>query len=170
MNELFNLQIQSEEEMKAWLDSVQIKNDHPQNGKEAGLNRVGEELYNLIFKHYTKKQWNKYPEELDASVIQRIPIRTNFDDRYFTDIHQALPKYGYTKVFENMLNHPNITICLNTDYFEIKNIIEKIEYEKLFFTGPIDLFYSQIGLDKLEYRSINFVHEKMMNCKETIGF
>jgi len=172
VNELFDLQIQTEEEMKKWLDSVQIKNDNPQNGKEAALNRVGEELYNLIFKHYTKKQWNKYPEELDPSVLQRIPVRINFNDRYFTDQYQALPKEGYTKMFENMLNHPNITICLNTDFFKIKddeNFKRNIQYEKIFFTGPVDLFYAQSRLDKLEYRSIKFVHERIMYCKKAIG-
>lgn len=79
----------------------------PQNGEDAALSRAGEELYEAIFKHYTKKQWDKYPEELDASVLLRIPVRTNTDDRYFSDPHQALPKDGYTRIFENMyLNNP----------------------------------------------------------------
>jgi len=82
---------------------------------------AGKELYEAIFKYYTKKQWDKFPAELDASVLMRIPVRKNRDDRYFTDPHQALPKHGYTNIFENMLlNDPNITIRLSTDYFEVR--------------------------------------------------
>jgi UDP-galactopyranose mutase len=58
-----------------------------------------------MFRHYTKKQWDKYPEELHASVLERIPVRTNFDDRYFSDKYQALPKGGYTQLFEKILDH-----------------------------------------------------------------
>src|SRR6185503_8289859 len=122
----------------------------PRNGKEAALARVGPVLYEKIFKNYTKKQWDKYPEELDASVLNRIPVRTNFDDRYFNDQYQALPSEGYTPLFARMLNHPNITVVLNTDYFEVRNLLGP--YEKLFYTGPIDNFFEyKFGKRKLEY-------------------
>jgi UDP-galactopyranose mutase len=112
-----------------------------------------------MFKHYTKKQWDKFPHQLDASVLDRIPVRTNYDDRYFSDTYQALPKGGYTELFRKMLNHPNIEVVLNMDYFDIREQIEG--YEKLFYTGPIDRFFDfKHSLeDKLEYRSINFVSE-----------
>lgn len=159
VNTLFNLNIQNEEEMKAWLDKHQIKNPDPQNGKEAALARVGEVLYEKMFKNYTKKQWDKFPEELDASVLNRIPVRTNFDDRYFTDKYQYLPKGGFTMMFENILKHPNITVMLNTDFFDVRHKIEG--YQKMFYTGPIDQFFDfKFSVDEhLEYRSINFVHE-----------
>lgn len=178
VNNLFGLNIQSEDEMIAWLDSVQVKNDHPQNGKEAALARVGPNLYEKMFKNYTKKQWDKYPEELDASVLNRIPVRTNFDDRYFSDKYQALPKGGYTQMFAKILDHPNITVQLNTDYFDVR--AELFKPEKLFYTGPIDQFFGYkikteeeipsgegqaagrgVSHEKLEYRSINFVHETL---------
>lgn len=161
VNTLFNLQIQNEVEMQAWLDSVQIKNEHPTNGREAALARVGEVLYEKMFRHYTKKQWDKFPEELDASVLNRIPVRNNFDDRYFSDTYQALPIGGYTAFFEKMLNHPNIEIRLQTDYFTVRK--ELPEYEKLFYTGPIDQFFDfKHSLEEhLEYRSITFVHETL---------
>jgi UDP-galactopyranose mutase len=113
-----------------------------------------------MFKHYTKKQWDKYPEELDASVLNRIPVRTNFDDRYFSDKYQYLPAGGYTQMFEKILNHENITVLLNTDFFDVRDQIEG-KVEKLFYTGPIDRFFDfKHSLDeKLEYRSINFVWE-----------
>lgn len=161
VNTLFNTNIQSEDEMKKWLDDNRKPFDVAKNGEEAVLNRVGEVLYEKMFKHYTKKQWDKYPEELHASVLERIPVRHNYDDRYFSDEFQALPKGGYTKVFEKMLDHPNITVLLNTDFFDVKDQIEG--YEKLFYTGPIDRFFEFENkfLEQLEYRSINFVTEKV---------
>ncbi len=114
-----------------------------------------------MFKHYTKKQWDKYPAELHASVLDRIPVRDSFDDRYFSDKHQALPKGGYTLLFENMLDHPNITVLLSTDYFEVEEQLG--DYDKLFYTGPIDRFFQFKNKlqEKLEYRSINFVTEHL---------
>lgn len=159
VNEIFGLNLQTEEEMKKWLDENQVKNPEPKNGKEAAEARVGKILYDKIFKHYTYKQWARYPEELDAEVLNRIPVRTNFDDGYFNDKYQGLPIGGYTKMFEKMLHHPNIEIMLETDFFNIKDRL--IGYEKLFYTGPIDRFfdfkYSIQG--KLEYRTIKFEFE-----------
>jgi len=161
VNTLFRTNIKTETEMQDWLEKNRIPFDQPQNGEEAVLNKVGEDLYNKMFKHYTKKQWDKYPAELHASVLERIPVRDNYDDRYFSDTYQALPKGGYTKMFENILANPNITILLNTDYFEVQDQLG--EYEKLFYTGPIDRFFqfNENLKEKLEYRSINFVTEQL---------
>jgi UDP-galactopyranose mutase len=159
VNKVFGLNIRTEEQMAQWLEEHRAPISRPSNGKEAALAKVGEVLYEKMFRNYTKKQWDKYPEELDASVLDRIPVRTNFDDRYFTDRHQALPEGGYTKMFARMLSHPNISIMLKTDYFDIRN--EITGYEKLFYTGPVDQFFNfRHSLhEKLEYRSINFVTE-----------
>jgi len=161
VNKLFDLSITTEKEMATWLEENTEKYNEPSNGKEAALNRVGPVLYEKMFRHYTKKQWDKYPEELDASVLNRIPVRTNNDDRYFTDKYQALPKGGYTKIFAKMLDNPNITVKLETDYFDIKETI--MGYEKLFYTGPVDRFFDfKFSLqEKLEYRSINFIFESV---------
>lgn len=159
VNRLFGLKLSTEKEMEDWLEANRIPIDEPKDGREAVLNKVGLELYEKMFRHYTKKQWDKYPEELDASVLDRIPVRTNFDDRYFSDKYQALPKGGYTQMFEKILDHPNITVLLNTDFFDIRD--EIVHFEKLFYTGPIDRFFDfKFSLEeKLEYRSINFVSE-----------
>ena len=159
VNKIFNLNISTEEEMRNWLEENRIEIENPKNGKEAVLDKVGPVLYEKMFRHYTKKQWDKFPEELDADVLNRIPVRTNFDERYFSDKYQALPENGYTKMFENILKHPNIRVELNTDYFDVKDEISG--YSKLFYTGPIDRFFEfKYSLeDKLEYRSINFVSE-----------
>lgn len=161
VNTLFKTNIQTETEMQDWLEKNRIPFDQPENGEEAVLNKVGEVLYNKMFKHYTKKQWDKYPSQLHASVLERIPVRDNYDDRYFSDTHQALPKGGYTKMFQNILANPNIIVLLNTDYFEVQDQLG--EYEKLFYTGPIDRFFqfNENLKEKLEYRSINFVTEQL---------
>ncbi|MDN3724139.1 UDP-galactopyranose mutase [Aequorivita sp. SDUM287046] len=159
VNSIFNLNIQNEEEMKQWLEENRVEIDNPSNGEEAVISKVGTVLYEKMFRHYTKKQWDKYPEELDASVLNRIPVRTNTDDRYFSDKYQALPLGGYTQLFENLLNHPNIEVRLNTDYFDVKETIGG--FEQIFYTGPIDRFFSfkHSVEHQLEYRSINFVSE-----------
>ena len=159
VNKLFGTNITTEPEMKEWLDENRLPIDAPKDGREAALNKVGQVLYEKMFRHYTKKQWDKYPEELDASVLDRIPVRTNYDDRYFSDKYQALPVGGYTKLFEGILNHPNIEVLLNTDYFDVKD--EVTGYDKLFYTGPVDRYFEfkHSLTEKLEYRSINFVSE-----------
>ncbi len=161
VNTLFKQNLKTETEMQNWLETNRIPFDKPANGEEAVLNKVGPVLYEKMFKHYTKKQWGKYPAELHASVLDRIPVRDSFDDRYFSDKHQALPKGGYTLLFENMLDHPNITVLLSTDYFEVEEQLG--DYDKLFYTGPIDRFFQFKNKlqEKLEYRSINFVTEHL---------
>lgn len=134
VNTLFNAGVHSEAEMEAWLDARRSVNENPKNGEESALTRSGKEIYEAIFKYYTKKQWDKFPEELDASVLARIPVRTNTDDRYFSDPHQALPKDGYTRIFENMImSDPNITVRLNVDFFEMRDKLPKTDLTV--FTG-----------------------------------
>lgn len=153
--------IKNEEEMDEWLDKNQIKCENIENSEDIAKSRVGEILYEKIFKNYTYKQWSKYPNELRPDVLSRIPIRNNFDDRYFSDKYQVLPHKGYTHFFKKMIDHPNITVKLNIDYLSIKNFISN---EKItIFTGPIDHYFSEIGYDKLEYRSIKFVEERYKN-------
>jgi UDP-galactopyranose mutase len=119
------------------------------------VSKVGRELYEKFFKGYTRKQWDLDPSELDASVTARVPTRTNKDDRYFTDTYQAMPSFGYTKMFEKMLSHPNIKIMLNTDYEEV---MDEVTFRKLIFTGPVDEFFNY-KYGKLPYRSLRFKFE-----------
>lgn len=160
VNALCGTDIKDEKEMNQWLKTVQVQYDTINNSEEIAKSRVGEELYKKIFRDYTFKQWNKYPEELDPSVLARIPIRNNFDDRYFTDRFQALPKYGYTKFIKNILTHPNITVRKNVDYFDLK---DSIDFHTLIYTGPIDRYFQNSGLEKLGYRSIEFIEERFKN-------
>lgn len=157
VNLLFNLHIQTEQEMKEWLATQAIAIDKPANSEESALSRVGKALYERLFKNYTIKQWDILPTLLDASIVGRIPVRTNFDPRYFSDKYQAMPTLGYTKLFEKMLSHPNITVQLNTDYFKVKEALKN--FEKLFFTGPIDMYFREKSTKKLGYRSLRFEFE-----------
>lgn len=163
VNELCGTNLQTQEDMEAWLQENQVhaSSGTPQNGEEMALSRVGRELYEKIFKHYTIKQWNKDPSELSAEVLARIPLRANFDTRYFDDKYQVLPREGYTKFVENMLASDNITVCLNTDFFDV---VEFLEWRKaLIFTGPIDQYFASKGLPPLEYRSLDFHIEHHFN-------
>jgi len=160
---LFGESIGSEDDMTKWYEAnrqMPSGGAAPANGEEAALSRVGPKLYEKIFKHYTKKQWDKYPAELDASVLMRLPCRTSTDDRYFGDEWQALPVRGYTRIFENMLlTDPNVTIRLNCDFFEQRAAGKLPEYGLLVYTGPIDSYFAQQGMPKLEYRSLRFEEE-----------
>jgi UDP-galactopyranose mutase len=158
VNELFGENIASEEEMQTWLAKHAERITEPKNSEESALSRVGKELYEKLFKPYTKKQWDLWPSELDPLVMNRIPVRTNLDDRYFTDTHQAMPAEGYAKLFERMLAHPNITVRLNTEWDAIKDALPS--HEKLFFTGPIDQFFAY-DAERLQYRSLRFEHETL---------
>jgi UDP-galactopyranose mutase len=156
INKLYGLHMSSGE-VAEFLRSKAEKKDRIITSEDVVISKVGKDLYEKFFKGYTKKQWDLDPSELDASVAARIPVRDNCDDRYFTDMYQAMPLHGYTKMFENMLNHPNIKVMLNTDFKEIEDVIP---YKKMIYTGPID-YYFDYCYGKLPYRSIEFKFETM---------
>jgi UDP-galactopyranose mutase len=151
INSLYGLNLSSEDVQSFYLSKA-VKVPHIKNSEDVIISQVGVELYEKFFKGYTKKQWDMDPSELDASVTSRIPVRSNRDDRYFTDTYQAMPAAGYTKMFENMLSHPNIKVMLNTDYREVADLIP---HKRLIYTGPIDCYFNYC-YGKLPYRSINF--------------
>ncbi|MGQ9367222.1 UDP-galactopyranose mutase [Azospirillum sp. ST 5-10] len=118
------------------------------------VSRVGRELYELFFRGYTRKQWGLDPSDLDKSVTARVPTRTSDDDRYFGDSFQAMPLHGYTRMFEAMLDHPNIKVMVNTDFEEIRH---EVRYDRIVYSGPIDEFFGHC-YGKLPYRSLRFRH------------
>lgn len=152
LNKLYNLNLKTEEEVKIYFESVREKRFPILNSEDIIVNQVGKDLFEKFFKHYTKKQWNLEPKELSPSVCGRIPVRTNDDCRYFTDKYQFMPKDGYTKMFEKILNHKNIEVILGTDY---KRILDSIKFDKMIYSGPIDYFFDY-KFGKLPYRSIRF--------------
>jgi len=157
INSIFGTSIRNETEMDKWLKKVQepCPKTGCANAEQMAVSRVGRKMFDLVFKTYTKKQWDKEPKDLDALVTARIPLRNNFDPRYFGDKYQVLPKKGYTQFFVAALNNSLIDLALGVDYFKIKAQLDK-QCKKLIFTGPIDKYFADSGLGKLEYRSIIF--------------
>lgn len=119
------------------------------------ISRVGQELYEKFFRNYTRKQWGLDPSELDASVAGRIPVRYDHDDRYFTDSFQAMPKDGYTRMFDRMLDSKNITIMTGLNYADVAATYRGV---KTIFTGPVDEYFDY-RFGPLPYRSLHFKHE-----------
>ncbi|MGZ5180867.1 MAG: UDP-galactopyranose mutase [Ramlibacter sp.] len=153
VNKMYGLQLTSFE-VEKFFESVAEKKDSIKTSEDVVVNKVGRELYNKFFRGYTRKQWGMDPSELDASVTARVPTRTNRDDRYFTDTFQAMPLHGYTRMFEKMLEHPNIKVMTNTDY---RDIVDLFPWKHMVYTGPVDAFFN-FKYGKLPYRSLEFRH------------
>ena len=154
INKLYGLTLTSFE-VEAFFASVAEPRSPIRTSEDVVVSTVGQELYRKFFRNYTRKQWGLDPSELDASVTARVPTRTNRDDRYFTDQYQAMPLHGYTRMFERMLDHPNIHVMLNVDYREIRDLIP---HTSLVYTGPVDEYFD-FRFGKLPYRSLEFKHE-----------
>ena len=145
------------EEMEAQLGEWRVKIDNPKNSEEVIISQVGWKLYEMFFKNYTRKQWRRDAKDLDPSVCGRIPVRTNRDDRYLSEKFQALPKNGYTSMFQRILSHPKIAVRLNTDYREARKYVR---FGHLIFTGPIDEYFDHC-FGRLPYRSLRFERETL---------
>ena len=155
VNRFFGVNL-TQEEVEAFLESKAEHVGTVRTSADVVLGKVGRELYEAFFQGYTRKQWGLDPSELDKSVTSRVPTRTSDDDRYFTDQFQQMPRHGYTRMFERMLDHPGITLALGTDYKEV----DPACYDQLIFTGPIDEFFGH-RYGKLPYRSLHFRHETL---------
>lgn len=158
INQLYDLSL-SPDEVDAFLEA---RAEPPADGtirtsEDVVVARIGRELYDRFFRGYTRKQWGLDPSELDKAVTARIPTRNNDDDRYFTDSFQKMPLHGYTRMFEAMLDHPNIEVMTGVDYHALP---AGISYERLVYTGPIDEFFEH-RFGKLPYRSLRFDHETL---------
>ena len=129
--------------------------ENPKNLEEQAISLIGKDIYEILIKGYTEKQWGRKATELPPFIINRLPVRFTFDNNYFNDKYQGIPIGGYTQIIEKMLE--DIDVKLNTDFFENKE--KNLELaEKVIYTGPIDKFYDyQYGA--LEYRSLSFENE-----------
>ncbi|MDZ8094177.1 MAG: UDP-galactopyranose mutase [Nostoc sp. DedQUE05] len=154
INKLYGMNLNSFE-VEEFYKSLAEPVESIRTSEDVVVSKVGRVLYEKFFRNYTRKQWGLDPSELDKSVIARIPTRTNRDDRYFTDSYQAMPLHGFTRMFDNMLNHPNIKVMLNTDYQEIQ---KAIPCREMVYSGPVDEFFDY-RYGKLPYRSLDFKHE-----------
>ncbi|MDX2048958.1 MAG: UDP-galactopyranose mutase [Chitinophagaceae bacterium] len=124
----------------------------PKNFEEQALKFLGEKLYRAFFYGYTKKQWGCEPRELPASILKRLPVRFNYNDNYYSNHIQAMPRDGYTAIFESMLTHPNIEVKLNTKF---DDGFDTNGFEHIFYSGPIDAFF-KYKHGRLSYRTVSF--------------
>jgi UDP-galactopyranose mutase len=156
INKLYGLSLNSFQ-MEEFLASRAEKREQIKTSEDVVVSKVGRELYEKFFRGYTRKQWGLDPSELDSQVTARVPTRTNRDDRYFTDMYQAMPKHGFTRMFQNMLDHPNIKVMVNADYRDVK---DSIPHREIIYTGPVDEFFD-FRFGKLPYRCLEFKHETL---------
>jgi len=157
LNELFDLDLKTDEEAQAYLASRAEPVEEIRTSEDVVINAVGRELYELFFRGYTRKQWDLDPSELDKQVTARIPTRTNTDDRYFTDTFQAMHRDGYTAMFKRILDNPLIEVRTGVDFRDVR---DQVEYDHLIYTGPIDEYFD-FRFGKLPYRSLKFDHQTL---------
>lgn len=157
LNKLYDLNLKDENETAIFLKNRAEPVTDIRTSKDVVISQIGAELYRTFFEGYTRKQWGLDPSDLDKSVTARVPTRTSDDDRYFLDIHQAMPANGYTHLFENMLDHPNIHLEVGVDYRDL-NISQLAP--KTIFTGPIDGYFNH-RFGALPYRGLEFKHETL---------
>lgn len=140
-------------EAKLFIENIAQKNIvEPQNFEEQALKFIGKDLYEAFFFGYTKKQWGCEPSELPASILKRLPVRFNYNDNYYNNPFQGIPKEGYTSIFEKMLDSENIEVLLNTKFDESYDLSG---FDHIFYTGPIDAFFNYKH-GKLSYRTVFF--------------
>lgn len=157
VNQVFGLKL-SNNDIPAFLkEQSSFAGGEINNYRDAVVSQVGQTLYDLFFSGYTRKQWGREPEELSASLASRIPVRDNGDDRYFTDRYQGLPRHGYTRLVENILNHDNISLMLGADYFEVSKLFKP---ELTVFTGELDRYFDYSD-GRLDYRSVRITFETL---------
>jgi UDP-galactopyranose mutase len=159
LNALFDLDLKTDEQAAEYLASRAEPVEEIRTSEDVVINAVGQELYELFFRGYTRKQWGLDPSELDKQVTSRIPTRTNTDDRYFSDTFQAMPLHGYTKMFERMVDHPLIDVRTGVDFAELRPHAHEIA-EHIIYTGPIDEYFD-FRFGKLPYRSLKFDHQTL---------
>jgi UDP-galactopyranose mutase len=156
INAFFNVSL-SEADVPAFLAAKAEPVSVIRSSADVVLSTVGRELYEAFFRGYSYKQWGVDPSELDKSVTARIPTRTNDDDRYFSDQFQAMPRLGFTHMFENMLDNPNISLLLGTDF---RDVADDIDWDHLVYTGPVDEYFG-CRFGPLPYRSLRFEHRTL---------
>ena len=155
INRLYGLSL-SEQEAAEYLEKVREPREPIRTSEDVVLSSVGRDLCDKFFRNYTRKQWGMDLSELASLVAARIPTRSNDDDRYFTDTFQKMPREGFTRMFERMLEHPNIRVELGTDFRQQ----DRSRYEHIFYSGPVDEYFDH-RFGKLPYRSLSFEHQHL---------
>jgi UDP-galactopyranose mutase len=161
INRLYGLSL-DEGGVARFLESVREPRNPVRTSEDVVLSTVGRDLCDKFFRGYTRKQWGLDLSELSALVAARIPVRTNSDDRYFTDSFQKMPSDGFTAMFTRMLKHPRIRVELGIDFRELR---QRAQWNLLFYTGPIDEYFD-FRFGPLPYRSLRFEHLHLSEVKQ----
>lgn len=136
--------------------AAELGGRNPTNLEEKAISLIGRPLYKAFISGYTAKQWQTDPRELPENIITRLPVRYNFDSRYFSDKFEGLPENGYTALFENMLTHENISVFCNVDFFDVRYLIKPTV--PILYTGPIDRYFD-FAEGALGWRTVDFEKE-----------
>ena len=158
-NKLWGVVTPAEAQAKIDEQRAVLNGKTPENLEEQAISLVGTDIYEKLIKDYTEKQWGKPTTELPAFIIRRLPVRLTYDNNYFNDTYQGIPIGGYTQIVEKMLDHENIDVETNVDFFANKEKYLK-DFPKIVFTGMIDEFFDY-KLGELEYRSLRFENETL---------
>ena len=158
-NKLWGVVTPAEAQAKIEEQRAVLNGKTPENLEEQAISLVGTDIYEKLIKDYTEKQWGKPTTELPAFIIRRLPVRLTYDNNYFNDTYQGIPIGGYTQIVEKMLDHENIDVETNVDFFVNKEQYLK-DFPKIVFTGMIDEFFDY-KLGELEYRSLRFESETL---------
>ncbi len=161
VNRLYNLDL-DERGVTEFFERVREPREPILTSEDVVLNSVGRDLCEKFFRNYTRKQWGLDLSELSAGVASRIPVRTNRDDRYFTDTYQAMPLRGYTEMFRNILDHPRIHVELGVKFSDIR---QRIQPKLTVYSGPIDEYFG-FHCGKLPYRSLRFEHQHLADVEQ----
>lgn len=158
-NKLWGVVTPAEAQAKIEEQRAILNGKTPENLEEQAISLVGTDIYEKLIKDYTEKQWGKPTTELPSFIIRRLPVRLTYDNNYFNDTYQGIPIGGYTQIVEKMLDHENIDVETNVDFFVNKEQYLK-DFPKIVFTGMIDEFFDY-KLGELEYRSLRFENETL---------
>lgn len=151
INQFFGKAMHPDEARTFIAEQADLSIADPQNFEEQALRFVGRDLYEAFFKGYTEKQWGVSPTELPASILKRLPVRFNYDDNYFFHRFQGMPRDGYTPMIEAILDHPGITVELDTPYS--REMAETADH--VFWSGPLDGYFDYEP-GRLGYRTLDF--------------
>ncbi|PKK90790.1 MAG: UDP-galactopyranose mutase [Candidatus Wallbacteria bacterium HGW-Wallbacteria-1] len=155
VNRFFGVELSNSHQMEDFLASRRIVVDEVRNSRDVVVSKFGTELYRAFVEGYTFKQWDRFPHELDPSVLQRLPVRMDSNPYYFDDPWQGMPLNGYTAMTERILDCRGITLLTDTDYFDIRG---EVKAGKIIYTGPLDRFFDYC-FGYLRYRCIDFRFE-----------
>ena len=145
------------ESWEAFLSARRVPLGEIRNSRDVALTQVGEELYEWIYRGYTRKQWGVDPEHLGPEVLSRLPVRFDRDTRYFAEPYQGIPEGGYSAMVERMLASPRVHLMLDTDYADVRG---RVERRATVYTGAVDDYFDG-GLGRLPYRAIEFEWETL---------